>query len=197
MKNCIKDWGKVKKSPGRIKKIGILRYIHFIISSLSIIILFFLFNYTLNSIFGAVGLTGTALPENINIYNNIFVIPEFWWFLIGNIIYFLIGIILAAALKDNRAFCKYLCPITVFMKIGGKLSIMKIGGDPDKCIQCKACSRSCPMDLNVHQYTNKGMRVTSSECILCMNCINACPNNTLKITNKLDKRYREFIHYKE
>jgi polyferredoxin len=194
---AILDYLPWEKSPGRIKKIGIVRYIHFIIGSLIIIILFFVFNYTLNSISGVVSLTGTALPETINIYNNIFIVPEFWWFIIGNIFYFLIGIILAAVLKDNRAFCKYLCPITVFMKIGSKLSILKIEGSPDTCIQCKACSRSCPMDLNVHQYINKGMRVTSSECIWCMNCINACPKNILKITYKLDKSYREFIRYKE
>jgi polyferredoxin len=194
---AILDYLPWEKSPGRIKKIGILRYIHFIISSLFIIIIFFLFNYTLKSISGTVSLTGTALPENIYIYNNIFIIPEFWWFIIGNIFYFLIGIILAAILKDNRAFCKYLCPITVFLKIGGKFSILKIEGSPDECTECKACSRSCPMDINVHQYTKNDMRVTSSECIWCMNCINICPKNTLKITSKLDKKYREFIRNKE
>lgn len=194
---AILDYLPWEKSPGRIKKIGVLRYIHFIISSLSIIILFFLFNYTLDTIFGAVSLTGIALPENINQYNNIFRIPEFWWFLVGNAIYFLTGIVLAAVLKDNRAFCKYLCPITVFLKIGGKFSIMKVKGDPGACTECKACSRSCPMDINVHRYVKNGIRVASSECILCMNCTNACPENNLKITSSLDKKYPEFIRYKD
>ncbi len=40
----------------------------------------------------------------------------FWSFLIGNALYYGVGIALAFALKDNRAFCKYLCPITVFLK---------------------------------------------------------------------------------
>ena len=80
---AILDYLPWEKSPGRIKKIGILRYIHFIIGSLLLIILFFVFNYTLNSITGAVSLTGTAVSENINIYNNIFIIPEFWWFIIS------------------------------------------------------------------------------------------------------------------
>ena len=40
----------------------------------------------------------------------------FWAFLIGNIVYYLVGITLAFTFKDNRAFCKYICPITVFLK---------------------------------------------------------------------------------
>ena len=34
----------------------------------------------------------------------------FWAFLIGNIVYYLVGITLAFTFKDNRAFCKYICP---------------------------------------------------------------------------------------
>src|SRR3990172_558537 len=39
------------------------------------------------------------------------------WYIVGNLFYYLIGIVLAYALKDNRAFCKYVCPITVPLKI--------------------------------------------------------------------------------
>lgn len=38
----------------------------------------------------------------------------FWSFIVGNILYYAIGIILAYLFKDNRAFCKYICPVTVF-----------------------------------------------------------------------------------
>lgn len=40
----------------------------------------------------------------------------FWLFLAGNVLYYIAGIALAFAFKDNRAFCKYLCPITVLLK---------------------------------------------------------------------------------
>lgn len=40
----------------------------------------------------------------------------FWLFLAGNALYYISGIALAFIFKDNRAFCKYLCPITVFLK---------------------------------------------------------------------------------
>ena len=194
---AVLDYLPWKKSPGRIKKLGALRYIHFILSSLLVIILVFFITYTLETVLGVVDLTGTAVPASVKHYNSVFEIPEFWWFLVGNIIYFSSGIVLAAVLKDNRAFCKYLCPITGFLKIGGKFAIMKIEGDPDTCTECGACTRACPMDIDVSQYIKNGMRVTSSECILCMNCINVCPVKNLKMTTKVDKKYAKFMKYKE
>ena len=41
----------------------------------------------------------------------------FWAFIIGNAAYYTSGIVLAYAFRDNRAFCKYICPITVFLKL--------------------------------------------------------------------------------
>lgn len=38
----------------------------------------------------------------------------FWSFIIGNLLYYGVGIALAFVLRDNRAFCKYICPVTVF-----------------------------------------------------------------------------------
>lgn len=40
----------------------------------------------------------------------------FWAFLIGNIVYYLVGITLAFTFKDNRAFCKYILSNNCFLK---------------------------------------------------------------------------------
>lgn len=50
----------------------------------------------------------------------------FWSFVIGNILYYVIGITLAFLFKDNRAFCKYLCPITVFLKPASYFSLVRV-----------------------------------------------------------------------
>ena len=55
-------------------------------------------------------------------------------FIIGNVLYYAVGIILAYAFKDNRAFCKYICPITVFLKPMSYFALMRIQCDKEKCI---------------------------------------------------------------
>ena len=61
----------------------------------------------------------------------------YWSFIAGNILYYGTGIILAFAFKDNRAFCKYICPITVFLKPASYFSLLQIKIDTEKCISCE------------------------------------------------------------
>ena len=68
----------------------------------------------------------------------------FWSFVAGNLLYYAIGIFLAYYFKDNRAFCKYFCPVTVFLKPSSYFSLMRINYDEEKCISCKKCIKICP-----------------------------------------------------
>lgn len=103
----------------------------------------------------------------------------FWSFLIGNGLYYAAGIGLAFAFKDNRAFCKYLCPITVFLKPASYFSLMRITVDQDKCVSCGKCKSVCPMNVNLLDPSRK--RENGTECILCMNCVEACPKKAVKL----------------
>lgn len=101
----------------------------------------------------------------------------FWAFIIGNVAYYAAGIALAFALKDNRAFCKYLCPITVFLKPMSYFSLLRIQCDQSKCVSCGKCKRVCPM--NVDMTDNSRRRKNGTECILCFECAKACPKDAL------------------
>ena len=101
----------------------------------------------------------------------------FWAFLVGNILYYLIGIILAFAFKDNRAFCKYICPITVFLKPMSYFSLSRITCNKEKCVSCGKCKAVCPMDVDITD--NARSRKNGTECILCMECVKACPKKAL------------------
>ena len=103
----------------------------------------------------------------------------FWSFLVGNLLYYAVGILLAWKLKDNRAFCKYVCPVTVFLKPMSYFSLMRITCDREKCVGCGRCKKSCPMDVDMTD--NKRSRVNGTECILCMECVESCPKNALKL----------------
>ena len=141
---------KVPKTPR--KKIGFIRYIVFALSLIFVAALF---------------LSHVGNIERI----------MFWAFIIGNILYYATGIILAFVFKDNRAFCKYICPITVFLKPTSYFSALRIKCDKDKCISCGKCKRICPMNVDVTDNSRK--RENGTECILCMECVKACPKNAV------------------
>lgn len=103
-----------------------------------------------------------------------------WWsFLIGNLLYYAVGIALAFLCKDNRAFCKYVCPVTVFLKPMSYGALFRIRVDEEKCISCGKCGRVCPMDVELPGNSRKKKNAT--ECILCMKCVEACPRRALKL----------------
>ena len=143
---------KPKELP--IEKLKIIRYIVFVVSFTFLLSLF---------IFEVDNL------ENI----------MFWSFIIGNVLYYVVGIILAFVLKDNRAFCKYICPITIFLKATSFFSLLRVKVCEDKCVSCNKCKRVCPM--NVDMTNNSRKRTNGTECILCMTCINECPKKALHL----------------
>ncbi len=100
-------------------------------------------------------------------------------FIVGNLLYYAIGIGLAIIFKDNRAFCKYICPITVFLKPASYYAVMRIKVDKEKCVECGKCRKVCPM--NVDMLDNSRSRINGTECILCMKCVDNCPKGALKI----------------
>lgn len=143
---------KVPQQPRQ--RIGFIRYIVFTVSLLLVGAMFLLH--------------ATNMPRIM-----------FWFFIAGNIIYYVIGIILAFAFRDNRAFCKYICPITVFLKPASYFSLLRVKNDEEKCINCGRCRKVCPMDVDMVDNSRK--RVNGTECIICCECIDECPTKALSL----------------
>lgn len=108
------------------------------------------------------------------------------WFLGGVALYYLLGVALAYALRDNRAFCKYLCPAGVLALPAARLALLKVRGDPARCNALGECVAACPMDIAITDYTRHGVRVLSSECIQCQACLNVCPDGGLSLSFGFD-----------
>lgn len=146
------DFLPYKASETPRKKIGWIRYLTFAVSLIFVSALF---------------LAHVGNIEKI----------MFWAFIIGNVIYYTVGIIFAFVFKDNRAFCKYICPVTVFLKPMSYFSLLRITCDKSKCVSCGKCKKVCPMEVDVTDNSRK--RKNGTECILCFECVKNCPKNAL------------------
>lgn len=123
-------------------------------------------------------------------------LTELYWLLGGNVLYYVVGIALAYVLHDNRAFCKYLCPIPTLQKITSRFALLKIAGVAEKCDDCGACNKSCPMDIRISEYVLGKQRVLSTECILCFECVNVCAKGALDASFGFDFGSRELLNKK-
>jgi polyferredoxin len=148
-----------------------LRYLHFGLSLALVLVLWLVYRYR---------------PEHMGR-------AELSWLIVGNAFYFSTGIVLAFLLQDNRAFCKYLCPITALLKITSRFALLKIEGNREECTECGACVEACPMDINIPEYVKNGERVLSTECIFCLTCTTVCPKGILKDSLRLDKGGKEVL----
>lgn len=146
------DFLPYKQPQGQRRKIGWIRYVCFIAS---------------------LAFVGFLFAAHIGNKESIML----WAFIIGNLLYYAAGILLAFAFKDNRAFCKYICPITVFLKPMSYFSLIRIKCDKSKCVSCGKCKRVCPMDVDVCD--NSRQRKNGTECILCFECVKNCPKGSL------------------
>lgn len=124
-------------------------------------------------------------------------IREIYWLIGGNVFYYASALILAFAMQDNRAFCKYLCPITTLLKVTSRFAMLKISGDASACTDCGVCTKACPMDIDIPQYVLNGKRVLSTECIFCNTCVSACPENVLTSSFRFDIGGKEHIRRRE
>lgn len=161
-----------KRPSGRLpRQFGWIRYLHFALSLGIVLVLIYGVGFR-------EGATGSIAVT---------------WFIVGNLLYYAVGIILAYTLKDNRAFCKYVCPVSVPLKVTSRFSLIKVGGDASKCNDCGACVKMCPMDIRVPEYILNNERVLSTECSLCQTCITVCAPEALKLSFGFDMGGKELI----
>jgi polyferredoxin len=85
----------------------------------------------------------------------------------------ILALVVVLSLFVERPFCKYACPYGAFLGIFNLFRIFGIKRNAKTCISCSACSRACPMNIEVE----KAGTVRDHQCITCMRCTSeaACP----------------------
>jgi polyferredoxin len=91
---------------------------------------------------------------------------------------------LMALIWELRAFCRYVCPVSVFVGPFSRMSFLALGNkDQQTCDQCKQrfCENgnvngwACPYGLNVGKLNN------NSDCGLCLECVRTCSYNNIAL----------------
>ncbi len=82
-----------------------------------------------------------------------------------------LGVTLVGALFVDRPWCRYACPLGAANGLVARFSPLRLERSAPACVDCNLCTRSCPMGIDVAKATV----ITSTECIGCLECVEACP----------------------
>ncbi|MGB9841957.1 MAG: 4Fe-4S binding protein [Candidatus Bathyarchaeales archaeon] len=98
---------------------------------------------------------------------------------------FVLGLVTVAAFFYRRVWCR-ICPLGALIALFSRFSPFKrfsgvrLEKVEEKCTKCGICKRVCPTQVT-DVYEKKSGDVTSSNCILCLRCVEMCPyEDTLK-----------------
>lgn len=83
--------------------------------------------------------------------------------------------ILALNLYEKRFWCKYLCPLGALLGVLSRYSILQRTVS-EECNSCGACAPDCQGNAG----PNRKEKWHNTECLVCMNCDDACPQNAVQ-----------------
>ena len=86
-----------------------------------------------------------------------------------------LAIILIAAAFIFRPFCRFLCPLGAIYSLFNKYAIFGIKVNKHRCTSCKACVKSCKLDVE---------KINDRECIRCGDCRETCKTKAIVFKRK-------------
>jgi len=115
-----------------------------------------------------------------------------------------LAIVTFAAFFIRRSWCR-ICPLGALIALFSRfppfkwISALRLDKVEAKCTKCGVCKRVCPTQVT-EVYEIKGGDVTSSNCLLCLRCVEMCPYEDalrLKVAGKPIVRSRNWLESSE
>ncbi len=105
-------------------------------------------------------------------------------------VYFTVALLfLGLALAvGRRGGCHIICWMAPFMIVGWRLRnllgawpALRLAAERPACIECGACTRECPMSIDVQNLVASGS-MEHDECVHCGTCVDRCPKSVIRFT---------------
>lgn len=92
--------------------------------------------------------------------------------------------IVLGTIYPHRTWCT-ICPMGTMAYYVAKLESSKkranhVSFQAQTCVDCKLCTKSCPMEIDVHGYKEEE-KVLNGDCLKCNVCVEKCPKKSLHI----------------
>lgn len=91
----------------------------------------------------------------------------------------ILAVLIVLSAVIYRPFCKYICPLGAIYSVFNPIAVFRYRIDKDACVNCGACAKVCPMQVNPEEKPN------DLECIRCGKCKNVCPVDAIYSCEKL------------
>ena len=97
------------------------------------------------------------------------------------VVTFIVLIILAW--RNGRTYCNTICPVGTVLGFFSRFSLFRPVIDAEKCKNCSLCSRGCKAACIDY----KNHRIDYSRCVACMDCIDTCKHDALRLEYRWKK----------
>lgn len=76
----------------------------------------------------------------------------------------------------GRLFCNTVCPVGALLSFVSRYSLFRVTFDKTSCTHCGSCEHTCKAEA----IDSKTLKVDTSRCVDCFNCLSSCPKEGLQ-----------------
>ena len=92
-------------------------------------------------------------------------------------------VLITLAWRNGRTYCNTVCPVGTVLGFFSRFSLFRPVIDAEKCKNCSLCSRGCKAACIDY----KNHRIDYSRCVACMDCIDTCKHDALRLEYRWKK----------
>lgn len=99
------------------------------------------------------------------------------------LLYIILFSVLITLFINEEFWHHYLCPFGTILSFTSRTAGLSLQIDEDNCISCGKCQKVCPSQ-SIRTLENTKRQNQANECLLCFQCIDACPKDVCAYKKK-------------